>query len=196
MEVQYLMKRTMVITLLVSMGCSLANILALAAPGRTQGWAAQLSRPSKDTSGFGRAVKGYRLKLEVKSDVIVEGEQPRLFVTLMNVGRKPVVLRLSNPDYDYVMEIVNPEGTVSRIWRKPGPFRRGRNARSNLGPGQSLTESYQIGDLYDFDKLGAYRITASRRLPSLVDNGVATVVSNTVVLRVIEDKGASPIRLR
>jgi hypothetical protein len=139
-------------------------------------------------NGYGKEVQGFRLKLEASASPVKAGESASFLITLKNSGHKSRTLVLVDPRLDYALEITDPSGKVSKVQNSRKLFFS--VVLKTLSPGQAVSATYDTTGSYEFVAQGTYRIEVSKQVPSLDGKGTAVVVSNTVILKVIEPKDA------
>jgi hypothetical protein len=132
----------------------------------------------------GLTVDGLRLTALSASPTVAPGQRVELTISLENHTMQVVRLSDTYPELDYSLVVLNARGD------QLSPKQDGSAVASmrfrDAQPGQALAYSYDLNATYDLSEPGEYRITASRKVPPFDGEGWAEVVSNTVVLRVVE----------
>jgi len=144
--------------------------------------AAARTKSTMDRRGL--IAEGFRLTAAFQNSTVAPGQPVGLSFALENRTAQALRFWESYPELDYNLIVLNARGdqlpatrdgsaVVSMVWR-------------DAQPGEVLAYTYALDEMYDISAVGKYRITASRRVPRLDGNGWTEVVSNTVVLKVVE----------
>jgi len=128
--------------------------------------------------------EGFVLTAALEKSTVAPGQAVGLSLALDNCT--PEVLRLweEYPELGDRLIVLNARGDQLPPTRYGSVA--GRVVWRDAQPWEMLAYTYGLNDMYDISAVGEYRITASRRVPRLDGNGWTEVVSNTVVLRVVE----------
>ena len=155
----------------------------------------------EQASKGGVVTEGFQLFIQPEKDV-VRGEEPiQLKLQLKNTTEKVLLVKEIAAWYDYVLNVRTESGQnvpFTELGQKIDMMLRGtgdkvrrsiRNEPSTiytwLKPGEELTDSIDVTELYKITTEGTYFITVKRSVYSLDGKSLAEVISNTIRVEVV-----------
>jgi hypothetical protein len=142
-----------------------------------------------------RKVSGFILQLVPSQNAIQPGAATWktgapvfLIVTMVNKSKKTVHYSLTNPGFDYLMDVRDGSGTpvpetehLRQMKEKSGVRITGRNIMGSLKPHDTAQDTIEVSYFYDLSRTGEYSVQVQREFPEV---GKEPVKSNRLELAI------------
>jgi hypothetical protein len=157
-------------------GMTLAMICVIALPGSAQ---------TVDMGKRGLPGNGIILISLAQKNSVAPGEQNTLRLRMYNEGQQPQNFIAAWPLAVFSLIVEDEDGHLVSQIKKLGPGVHGGSLTTGqLAPNHETFTEYPLSQMYDLSHIGAYRITAMRKILTPDNKDTIDVVSNTVILHV------------
>jgi len=154
---------------------------------------ADLAPKEKDMRPWGTTVEGLRLSLACAKREYAAKDPVEVHVVLQNVSAKSRTIVHAHTLLIYNVSVVGPSGKEIPMTPRGKEIVQGAAAgimgTRVVKPGEELSRTLELGQVFDIGMQGDYKITLSRLVPNLDDEKkFSTLTSNTISIRILKDK--------